>query len=792
MNTAITKIENLENLINLQYLDLGANKIEKLENLNTNPHLQFIFLISNKISTIENLDGLVEAGRLSTLDLRDNPITNYPAETIDAGWAAIKERWIYETQLTPFNHIKCLLLGNANIGKSWLLHYFLKNKLPKKSVATHGITYQQLDNLIPNSFVHIWDFGGQEYFHATHKLFFSPNSLSIVLWSKSIDHRDTDNPDTCFELSYWLRCIEQLTKDERLLANEVIVCENKIDKNNYTATKINQEIYGTLFEKLNLHFTNISLSERKRLHGFKELVVERGSTLMSKQPPKYLSYYKKLVDSKLDCIDLAQLKEDQNESFKTALKVFHNMGILLYFHTIIPDKVFIQPQKLLDLLYKQILKSPSEYQLSTVEIERRIKGNYLGLTSDDVIKLLTHFDLVFKIREESELYFIPQYLPDEAPLVDFFKRYHFSTPNIIVKSDSYLMNIVLLKLFARFGKSVKHTSNKTHHDYLFWKNGLVIEQDQQIVLLNFDRQEQAINLYADQNHTNLDLQKQVVSFITRIPLEEMINGDNSSEQPGSNEAELKIWSHKHFTILLTVDNKFYVSYESLLTSISEGAYQVRVNTLNKEEKLLSKNTSVFDFNKYIPNNQKGRMKKIFISYSKDDLKLVNKFLDHLAALKLDGRVATWYCTELKAGGEWNEEIRQNFANSDIVCFLVSSNFMRTPYIHEYEVAEAFKRREKDEKFRIVPIILDFCSWKTKKNDLSQFTALPFTAKPVADFRNQNMAWYIIEECLKLIIDEDEQPYTVTEKGETILSSNIKFPKDVLRLFERIIEGKVDA
>ena len=89
------------------------------------------------------------------------------------------------------------------------------------------------------------------------------------------------------------------------------------------------------------------------------------------------------------------------------------------------------------------------------------------------------------------------------------------------------------------------------------------------------------------------------------------------------------------------------------------------------------------------------------------------------------------------------------------------------------------------RFLILPIILDFCRWTTVHNDLSQFTALPYTAKPVMDFRNQNMAWYIIKECIRLIIDLDQQP-----EGDE-LYNNAKLPKDVLNIYKRIVAGKVD-
>jgi len=130
-------------------------------------------------------------------------------------------------------------------------------------------------------------------------------------------------------------------------------------------------------------------------------------------------------------------------------------------------------------------------------------------------------------------------------------------------------------------------------------------------------------------------------------------------------------------------------------------------------------------------------------------------------------------------------LRYIAAGADIVCFMISLNFMRTKYIHDHEIDRAFKKREKDSKIGknllLVPIILDFCRWKTDKNDLTLFTALPYTAKPIVDFANQNMAWYLVEECLRLIIEKNEQP-TGNDYFEKYL------PEDVKRLYERIVNG----
>jgi internalin A len=138
-----------------------------------------------------------------------------------------------------------------------------------------------------------------------------------------------------------------------------------------------------------------------------------------------------------------------------------------------------------------------------------------------------------------------------------------------------------------------------------------------------------------------------------------------------------------------------------------------------------------------------------------------------------------------AGGEWHTDIQDHFKQWDIICFMVSPNLMKTKYIHEYEIKKAFERKSHDANFKIVPIIIDFCQWTTEKNNLGKFTALPYTAKPVASFHNQNEAWYIVQACLRLMIEKNLDP-TSDDFYEWQ-----PLPKDIIEIYQRI-KGKVDA
>ncbi|KAI7298734.1 L domain-like protein, partial [Hortaea werneckii] len=69
----LSKIENLEELVNLTYLELGANRIREIAGLETLTKLEHLWLGQNKIT---ELKGLSTLSNLRTLSIQANRITS--------------------------------------------------------------------------------------------------------------------------------------------------------------------------------------------------------------------------------------------------------------------------------------------------------------------------------------------------------------------------------------------------------------------------------------------------------------------------------------------------------------------------------------------------------------------------------------------------------------------------------------------------------------------------------------------------------------------------------------------
>lgn len=67
--------------------------------------------------------------------------------------------------------------------------------------------------------------------------------------------------------------------------------------------------------------------------------------------------------------------------------------------------------------------------------------------------------------------------------------------------------------------------------------------------------------------------------------------------------------------------------------------------------------------------------KLFISYSHEDPEDINMLIKHMAPLKNKGMIDIWYDNKIKAGQELQDEIDSRLELSDIICLLISPNFL---------------------------------------------------------------------------------------------------------------------
>jgi TIR domain len=78
-------------------------------------------------------------------------------------------------------------------------------------------------------------------------------------------------------------------------------------------------------------------------------------------------------------------------------------------------------------------------------------------------------------------------------------------------------------------------------------------------------------------------------------------------------------------------------------------------------------------------------KPVFISYSHKDVKWLEKFKQFLRPLEEQELIRVWDDTEIRVGSEWLGEIRKALESARVAVFLVTQNFIDSPFIKEKEL-----------------------------------------------------------------------------------------------------------
>ncbi|MFV8752792.1 GTPase [Nannocystaceae bacterium ST9] len=224
----------LATLTALTSLSLNSNSIgnEGARALATLTALTSLDLTNNSIgdegarALLERWEDPEHPNKLRMLILANNDINFLPNEVLESFDAqaifAAYRRYKSSTQ-SPLNEAKLLVVGNEAVGKTSLIRY-LTNGKPRDpdEKKTPGITaHERIETKawFPNDHapvLNVWDFGGQEILHETHKFFLTARSIYLLVLE---DRREDDT-----SIYKWLRTIANRGGD-----SPVIVAINKCD-----------------------------------------------------------------------------------------------------------------------------------------------------------------------------------------------------------------------------------------------------------------------------------------------------------------------------------------------------------------------------------------------------------------------------------------------------------------------------------------------------------------------------------------------------------------------------------
>ncbi|MEZ5986764.1 MAG: toll/interleukin-1 receptor domain-containing protein [Hyphomonas sp.] len=152
------------------------------------------------------------------------------------------------------------------------------------------------------------------------------------------------------------------------------------------------------------------------------------------------------------------------------------------------------------------------------------------------------------------------------------------------------------------------------------------------------------------------------------------------------------------------------------------------------------------------------MMKAFISYSHADEHYVGRLQKHLVMLKREGLIESFYDRDIYAGDLLDEEIERNLAESQIFIAVVSPDFIASDYCYEREMATALEMHTKG-RIRVVSVIVEPCEWQ--KSPLGNFLVAPKDGKPVAEWDNENAAFFNVVSEIRRIAEAFSSRHSAT-------------------------------
>ncbi len=680
----------------------------------------------NNLTDVSPLKNLVQkigiswSGWHNTIGVNGNPLQIPPPEIIKRGVNAfIQYLDSIEQSASKIYEAKLLILGEGGVGKTTLYRKLqdVNAEMPEEEETTKGIDIHQLPFKMPNGenfTINLWDFGGQEIYHATHQFFLSKRSLYVLV-------TDTRKEDTNF--NYWLQVIELLGGDSPVIIvqNEKGGRKKQLDINSMRVLFVNIEAFVSLDLKHDIH-------DIEKLYQTIQKQILKLPHIGGLQPQNWINIRLKLEELSpyISFVDLGSYYQACRENeiperseMLILSQYLHDLGILLHFQddAILRRMVILQKEWATNAVYAvlddaKVIDNQGKFSR---EDAKQIWGiNYEG-KDEELLRLMMRFELCYQVPDVQPEQYIatqllqvskPDYIWEEKQNLRLEYRYAFMpkglTSRFIVRTQRYIKD-----------------------ELKMWRTGVVLNRQ--------DTRAEVVEAYGT-NTIKIRVeglhQKEFITIIT----EEL---DRLNETFGE---ELRVEKMVPCNCRICKDNNepYFYKFANLMRRKERGKHVVECEVSYDDVNVTGLLDAVF-----VVGGMQAAQKKLFISYSQKDESYLETFKKHLSPLIRNNDLITWDDKNVIPGEEWDERIVRELNQADIIVFLVSADFLATDYIVNKEVETAIQRHERKEA-RVIPVIIRDCMWK--EMEFSKLSALPQKGKSIKSYDDTDVAWCeVVEE-----------------------------------------------
>jgi internalin A len=486
--------ESISSLTNLSKLYLGFNKLTSLpESITRLTNLSELDLGVNQLRSVP--EAITRLTNLSTLNLRWNPLEDPPLEIANQGISAIREYFRQkQAGSETLYEAKLIIIGEGGAGKTTLARKIknLNSPLPNANETTQGIDVQQWHFPLQNDAdfrVNIWDFGGQEIYHATHQFFLTKRSLYLLV---------ADSRKEQPHLDYWLNVVELFSENSPLLLikNEVNDRLVQIDESQLRARFKNFE---------NSFATNLGSPQgRVDLESIIYKIKCRLTQLphlRQKYPKTWIKIRAILEQDKRNYISLDEFfnicnnngvtQGQSGDGHLTLSQFLHELGVILHFQddkkSLLYKTIILNPNWGTDAIYKVLDSNTFKRNLGKftfADVSQIWHEPEYNNMQGELLELMLKFKLCYELKNQKHTYIAPQLLDSNPP------QYQWNiNDNLFLR---YEYDFMPKGILTRFIVEMHHCIDEPK----VWRSGVILKRDNTLaeVIETYHRREIKIRL----------------------------------------------------------------------------------------------------------------------------------------------------------------------------------------------------------------------------------------------------------------------------------------------------------
>lgn len=419
---------------------------------------------------------------------------------------------------------RVMVTGNGNVGKSTLVHALIHGECFEDKESTHGVLLEELkDTDAAGNLRHrfqFWDFGGQEIYHRTHRLFLAAPAVQLVVFDQATETMARENTLTkdrkCDdqlrndEIEYWLESAAELSpKSQFILVQNLKGDHNRDDAAYYLArersvdfwevnARTGKDVDGLheALRKLARKLPDYGLPMPKswiKVREFFDNNVMQGNHEASKKLISLEAYY--------EVCDQHKVLEASRE---VLLSHLHHNGYV-YYSDHLEGQIIADQRWALDAIYALLDRGSAIYKRS-----QRQKG---FVWEDDLMQafdqqqaryspgqkqLLVNFmlscGLCFELNtpeeEKDRVFVFPEFLTEKEPAaVSSYWDARKSSATVLRQQLKWVNLPQIQRFIVKFGRSTDPAS--------LWRYGIQVVNEQGVFCVRLDRESKQLLVYLE-------------------------------------------------------------------------------------------------------------------------------------------------------------------------------------------------------------------------------------------------------------------------------------------------------